>query len=267
MNHKFFVLFCLYTTLCGLISISLITRSFIHCGAPQHSSPSERDAGIHPHYPFPGCDQFYSGEGMALLMLTCLFTLFTSCMLVDQWDAVWTGVSKIDQMQSRRQKEQTEEAERVRRVVNERNGDSPEVPSSSPPNNNTNSLVEPPNQDFNEIFGGSGTGIRLDWFLPTAVVFRRDAIDQVRGYVMVKTASSTEGGVDEGGDEGGDIEQGGSSAISLSQIHVNTLTSSSTPSNADEIDDESGSGAGGGGETEKDGLLNRSNGTRINAKT
>ena len=102
-----------------------------------------------------------SGNGMdyiyvSLLVLEAiLFGMFTACMITDQWPGVTTGVSQIDKLKGE-------------------DGSKSEA-----------------SHDFNEIFGGD-RGVTLEWFLPVGFHFPESIKDEVFGYCVPCSSSSTE---------------------------------------------------------------------------
>ncbi|CAN0331572.1 unnamed protein product, partial [Discosporangium mesarthrocarpum] len=79
-----------------------------------------------------------------LVLEAILFGMFTMCMVMDQWEVVATNQTQIDRLKG-------------------------EVHTA-------------PVVDINEVFGGGGRRFRIDWLLPTKVVFPADVWEEVMGY-------------------------------------------------------------------------------------
>mmetsp|Transcript_9984 Transcript_9984/g.14128 ORF Transcript_9984/g.14128 Transcript_9984/m.14128 type:complete len:381 (+) Transcript_9984:119-1261(+) len=86
-NHKYFLLFIFYTFLSCLYSIILVTVRFFQCMSANQSKEM--------HCLDRPSDLLYL---MFLTMESILFGLFTSCMILDQWDVVLTNVTHIDRL-------------------------------------------------------------------------------------------------------------------------------------------------------------------------
>mmetsp|Transcript_10715 Transcript_10715/g.22264 ORF Transcript_10715/g.22264 Transcript_10715/m.22264 type:complete len:396 (+) Transcript_10715:109-1296(+) len=149
MNHKFFVLFVGYTMTSCLCSLLLIGIRTIYCGSP---SPlfNEKESDL---LECKGWNESYLG--LALLIVSLVFFLFTSIMFFDQIEAIKTNVSKIARMQMSVGRGGTELA----RVTDE----------------------------FNEMFGGESNQIAWHWFLPLAVAFPNGMKKVVLGYEWDET--------------------------------------------------------------------------------
>jgi len=89
-NHKFFLLFIFYTCISCAYSMSLILARFFNC------------VGSHSHHrrDGPHCldEPVHLLNIVGLVVESLLFGLFTCCMMVDQWEAVTTGVTHIDRL-------------------------------------------------------------------------------------------------------------------------------------------------------------------------
>lgn len=166
MNHKFFVLFVGYTMTSCLISICLMILRTIRCGLP---SPLLFN-GVNGESPAEckGWNETYAG--IALLVVSVVFFLFTSCMLFEQIDAIKTNTSKIARMKMSVGHAGTE----LRRVT----------------------------EEFNEMFGGDSNEVALHWFLPTRVEFPDGMKKVVLGYDWDETFDAVPY------QEPGDIESG-----------------------------------------------------------
>ncbi|KAL7546859.1 hypothetical protein ACHAWF_010190, partial [Thalassiosira exigua] len=148
-NHKFFILFILYTFLTSIVSFALILMRVIRCeyyvppGATARSVEAQRE-----HH----CNSNHSTVVFVLGVITVLFFFFTFCMLLEQTEAVSTNVSKIARMKTRA------------------------------------GMVERPDEyapvatEFNEVFGGTSPNPTWRWFLPLEVKFPEWAADNVLGY-------------------------------------------------------------------------------------
>merc|ERR1719437_200088 len=94
MNHKFFVLFVGYTMTSCLVSLSLIGLRTYSCGGP---SPFFHEETTKDNESW--CTQWNESYfGLALLIISVIFFLFTSCMLLEQIAAIKTNTSKIARM-------------------------------------------------------------------------------------------------------------------------------------------------------------------------
>lgn len=179
MNHKFFILFILYTFLTAIISLCLILIKFIRCGMPVPQSNNVSQDVNNPlqnavdlYYKEHqqqydniflnsdegtkiGCDAMMNSDSMIistlLVIVTILFFFFTCCMLMEQGEAVDTNMSKIARMKTRAG---ISNADEYRPVATE----------------------------FNEVFGGEHPTLSWHWFLPLPVKFPEWAHDNVMGY-------------------------------------------------------------------------------------
>lgn len=87
-NHKYFLLFILYTFFSCTYSMFLVILRFTYClrGGMNHADP-------------PCLDDPANLVGIiALVVESMLFGLFTLCMMADQWDVVLTNVTHIDRL-------------------------------------------------------------------------------------------------------------------------------------------------------------------------
>lgn len=169
MNHKFFILFILYTFLTAVVSLTLILVRVVRCGfytepsTGGHNSTGFNNAVGHrsfflgdtpattEEHVYPGCDSLQSPVVGALAVVTVLFFFFTCCMLLEQGEAVDTNMSKIARMKMRSGMAQPGE-------------------------------YSPVASDFNEVFGGEYPKISWHWFLPLPVRFPDGAHEEVLGY-------------------------------------------------------------------------------------
>lgn len=148
-NHKFFLLFVFYTFLSCMYSLFLLILRLMVC--------SRNDADLCLDDP----SQLISLIGLTIESL--LFGLFTSCMMVDQWDVVTTNLTHIDRL-----KGETFFMEQYQERMNKKG---PRV---------------------NEVFGIGKTGrllmanaanFRSDWLSPfVRVVFPDSIHDEIMGF-------------------------------------------------------------------------------------
>jgi hypothetical protein len=189
MNHKFFILFILYTFLTAIVSLALILIKFIRCGisgglsVQQSNNVSQQvnktlqyvvDSYYEEHQQeqqqqqydnmflnsgeqanHPGCETMTNSDSVIiftlLVIVTILFFFFTCCMLIEQGEAVDTNMSKIARMKTRAGLSNADE-------------------------------YRPVATEFNEIFGGEHPTLSWHWFLPLPVRFPEWARDNVLGY-------------------------------------------------------------------------------------
>lgn len=178
MNHKFFILFILYTFLTAVVSLTLILVRVVRCGF--YTEPSKGghnytgfddpdgdrsfflgdSPGNTQEHVYPGCDTLQNPVVGALAVVTVLFFFFTCCMLLEQGEAVDTNMSKIARMKMRSGMAQPGE-------------------------------YAPVATEFNEVFGGEHPTISWHWFLPLPVRFPEWARENVLGYEWDLTFDST----------------------------------------------------------------------------
>jgi len=149
LNHKFFLLFILYTCCTSVLSLIFLIIHSIRCGFyisetessqdEDSLSASDEEGGDEIHK-YPGCtnESLYSPQVIILLILSITFLIFTGCMLFEQIDAIESNTSKIARL-----KMKMGGGQELKRVTSE----------------------------FNEMFGGSSPRIALHWFLPTKIQF------------------------------------------------------------------------------------------------
>lgn len=89
-NHKFFLLFIFYTFISCMFSLVLLVWKFCSC----YVATGYMNAGTTACIDDP--KQLIALIG--LLVEAILFGLFTSCMMVDQWDVVTTNLTHIDRL-------------------------------------------------------------------------------------------------------------------------------------------------------------------------
>jgi len=147
MNHKFFVLFVGYTMASCLFSLCILGIRTRQCGVPSLLLPEKKETAAEKE----GCvrwDESYAG--LALLVVSVVFFLFTSCMLAEQIEAIKTNTSKIARMKMSVGVAGTE----LKRVT----------------------------EEFNEMFGGDYNRVAMHWFIPTAIEFPNGMKKVVLGY-------------------------------------------------------------------------------------
>lgn len=152
LNHKFFVLFIFYTCLSSLLSILLLFMRFIRCASKTSIDEEGDDDGSHSAtYTYPGCETIDSSPVIILTIISVSFTVFTCCMLFEQWDAIESNQSKIAKL----------------KVAMGRGG----------------SELDRVANDVNELFGGTHPHPAWHWFLPTKVWFRSERkLEAILGY-------------------------------------------------------------------------------------
>jgi len=170
MNHKFFILFILYTFLTAIVSLALLFIRVIRCGfyitkaESGHDNSTQQytndDSLDHHNYKYLGCDNISSPMVGGLAIVTVLFFFFTCCMLLEQGEAVDTNMSKIARMKTR--------------AGLAENGE-----------------YAPVATEFNEVFGGEYPTMSWHWFLPLPVRFPEWARDNIMGYEWDLTFPST----------------------------------------------------------------------------
>jgi hypothetical protein len=156
MNHKFFLLFLLYTFLCCASAIPIIVMKFIKCNSEVDYNPDNMNQRVSM---YTGCQRLLSPPVMALVVATILFFFFTVCMLGDQYLSVTQNVSKIARMKINRSRDDAaENGDELGRVAN----------------------------DFNEMFGTNGEaarpGFQWHWLVPSEVKFPPEMHDEIMGY-------------------------------------------------------------------------------------
>mmetsp|Transcript_25947 Transcript_25947/g.36561 ORF Transcript_25947/g.36561 Transcript_25947/m.36561 type:complete len:463 (+) Transcript_25947:244-1632(+) len=188
-NHKFFVLFIGYTLCTSVLSLFLIFVRLVQCGYVETSSDSDDTASTAAGNSIPynsthtndsedsvedssrvffrflesstdGCDRVYNDNLLIILLaVSVLFMLFTSCMLLEQIEAIQSNTGKIARMKLKVGKGGTE----LQRVT----------------------------KDFNEMFGGNSPNVALHWFLPLPVRFPKGMRTVVVGYDYDETSKGS----------------------------------------------------------------------------
>mmetsp|Transcript_14677 Transcript_14677/g.31298 ORF Transcript_14677/g.31298 Transcript_14677/m.31298 type:complete len:366 (+) Transcript_14677:190-1287(+) len=161
-NHKFFVLFVGYTMASCLFSIFLMILRTLYCGYPspllhQAQGKTDENETLEDKPECIGWNESYFG--LALLVISVVFFLFTSCMFVEQIDAIKTNASKIARMKMRVGQAGTE----LSRVT----------------------------EEFNEMFGGHSNEVAWHWLIPIAVEFPNGMEKIVLGYEWDETFDAT----------------------------------------------------------------------------
>lgn len=92
-NHKYFLLFVLYTFISCTYAVSLVVLRFFSC---LHTIDK------HHHHRHDGTSCLDQPTHLivliGLLVESMLFGTFTACMMIDQWDVVLTNVTHIDKL-------------------------------------------------------------------------------------------------------------------------------------------------------------------------
>ena len=131
---------------------------FVRCSAKTYDE--EDDAGSASRdasweYTYSGCDEINAPPVVFLTVISVCFTVFTCCMLFEQWDAIESNQSKIAKMKVAMGRGGTE----LDRVAT----------------------------DVNEMFGGVHPYPTWHWFLPTKVSFRsKRKLEAILGYEFRK---------------------------------------------------------------------------------
>ena len=148
-NHKFFILFILYTFLLCSYALVILFSLALHAGPRPYRSGRRRHGDLAAQVAETGepsaLPRFEVAKlsTIAVTFAALLFGLFTACMLGDQWSVLRTNVAKIDRLKG----EETECA-----------------------------------SDVNEVFGGRSRGFRVDWLVPTKPLFPASVHDDIMGY-------------------------------------------------------------------------------------
>lgn len=196
-NHKFFVLFVGYTMTSCLISIFLMILRTNSCGYPspllhQVTGKVEQNATAGDSAECTGWNESYLG--LALLIISVVFFLFTCCMFVEQIEAIKTNASKIARMKMSVGQAGTE----LSRVT----------------------------EEFNEMFGGVNNRVALHWFIPHPVEFPNGMDKIVLGYEWDETFDA----VPYQEPNQVDLEVGSSSSSTASRIELTTVPSTGVSS-------------------------------------
>lgn len=197
-NHKFFILFILYSCLTCVTSLILTTVTYFRCEAAvleggKTLPPTELDVTIidwkRAAFSLVGdvttaptttpesssafdadplsasCTAIVSVEALVLFVLSILFLLFTLSMLVEQYDAMKSNISKIA------------------RLIIKRDG-----------SNVITDGYDRVSTKFNEIFGGDDANFAWHWLLPIPVWFPDGMHDQVMGFTYDRPDDDDDGG-------------------------------------------------------------------------
>jgi hypothetical protein len=183
MNHKFFVLFVGYTMASCLFSLCLLGMRTIQCGPPSPLLPGKKETAAEQDC--TAWDESYSG--LALLVVSVVFFLFTSCMLAEQIEAIKTNTSKIARMKMSVGVAGTE----LKRVT----------------------------EEFNEMFGGDSNRVAMHWFIPTPIEFPNGMKKVVMGYDWDETFDA----LPYQQPNSGDIETGSLNSVTCSRIELTTV--------------------------------------------
>eukprot|EP00560_Eucampia_antarctica_P002670 CAMPEP_0197832756 /NCGR_PEP_ID=MMETSP1437-20131217/16059_1 /TAXON_ID=49252 ORGANISM="Eucampia antarctica, Strain CCMP1452" /NCGR_SAMPLE_ID=MMETSP1437 /ASSEMBLY_ACC=CAM_ASM_001096 /LENGTH=405 /DNA_ID=CAMNT_0043436325 /DNA_START=80 /DNA_END=1297 /DNA_ORIENTATION=- len=187
LNHKFFVLFILYTFLAAIACMTMLVFIGMDCHdftTKSVNSPTPAPSLINLGYqnmiddnnrftlrsssnslisrvamslplseqqPIPLCNKTNSGLNVALCVISVIFVIFTSCMLVENYDTIQSNTGKIARMKIKAGFGGTE--------------------------------LSPVSENYNEMFGGKTQRVSWHWFVPTPVTFPEGMGDQILGYV------------------------------------------------------------------------------------
>jgi hypothetical protein len=198
MNHKFFVQFVGYTMTSCFFSLCLIGIRTLYCGPPSPLLDGFRKGGKEK----PDVEEFCTGwnesfAGLILLIISVVFFLFTSCMFVEQIEAIKTNASKIARMKMSVGLGGTE----LQRVT----------------------------EEFNEMFGGDSNRVALHWFIPTPIEFPQGMKKAVLGYDWDETFDALPY------QENGDVETGSTRSAAGTNLEL-TSVSSAASSNMNQDD-------------------------------
>ena len=187
MNHKFFVLFVGYTMASCFFSLCLIGLRTLYCGPPSPLLAARKGENENLEHvdECNGWNESYLG--LILLIISIVFFLFTSCMLVEQIEAIKTNASKIARMKMRVGQAGTE----LSRVT----------------------------EEFNEMFGGDSNQVAPHWFIPIPIEFPNGMKKAVLGFEWDETFDAAPYQEP----NSGDIETGASNSSPGSKIELTTV--------------------------------------------
>lgn len=179
LNHKYFVLFIFYTFLASIAVFTMLTSVAIDCQyfAPDkpknatipvstgsnlryrlleqvNEDASDGSLGLILGGPFTKkkCSPVITGLNYALLIIACIFLIFTSCMLIENYDTIQSNTGKIARMKIKAGFGGTE--------------------------------LSPISENYNEMFGGRTRRVSWHWFIPISIKFADDVMrDQILGYI------------------------------------------------------------------------------------
>lgn len=195
-NHKFFVLFVGYTMASCLFSICLMVLRTMYCGYPSPLLPTRNIEAPEHKAECEGWNESYMG--LALLVISVVFFLFTSCMFAEQIEAIKTNASKIARMKMSVGQAGTE----LSRVT----------------------------EEFNEMFGGDSNQVAWHWFLPIAVEFPNGMRNVVLGYEWDETFDA----IPYQEPNSGDVETGSTSSQG-NRIELTSVRSTATQNAGDSL--------------------------------
>jgi len=187
MNHKFFVLFVGYTMASCLFSLCLIGLRTLYCGSPSPLLPRKKMENETPEQKNECAGWNESYLGLALLVVSVVFFLFTSCMFAEQIEAIKTNASKIARMKMSVGRAGTE----LSRVT----------------------------EEFNEMFGGVSNHVAMHWLIPIPIEFPNGMTKIVLGYEWDETFDA----VPYEELDSGDLETGASNSVTRSRIELTTV--------------------------------------------
>ena len=152
-NHKYFLLFVMYTFMSCTYSMMLVVMRFALCMQNTKAHHGSHGGGHHLHHSSytPCLDQpTHLINILGLVVESVLFGLFTSCMMFDQWDVVMSNLTHIDRLK----------------------GD-----------HGTMSRVAGPAEVFGLATRGNHSACRLDWISPfRKVCFPANLQNEIMGY-------------------------------------------------------------------------------------
>jgi palmitoyltransferase len=133
-NHKFFLLFLLYVFSMSVYALAVIGWRFWSCMQPGAACDTTAGTGV---------------AILAVVVIAVLFGLFTCCLGADQVNVVLTNQTQIDRMKG---------------------------PGHGPASAADQEVDDRKRvwHNLSEVFGGDAAreGVRLAWFLPTAITYR-----------------------------------------------------------------------------------------------
>lgn len=171
------------------------------------------------------CDRTHGGIHVALFIICFIFIIFTSCMLIENYDTIQSNTGKIARMKIKAGFGGAE--------------------------------LSPVSENYNEMFGGKTRHMSWHWFLPTPVTFPEGMREQILGYTWkeewsygpyreatcapVTTTANNRNNDNNNTNTNNDVELGQSltantttastknNIIQPSPLHLPTETSSSSP--------------------------------------
>lgn len=163
-NHKFFLLFILYTCLSCVYALGLLGVRLFQCSlmGPREKCLSDPAHLIHL---------------VGLITESVMFGLFTCCMICDQWTVVTTNVTNIDRLKESRMRHDSG----VDMIYN-----SPYLQKlADDVRKNEFMSLAPKKSDsaINEVFGGKSRGFQLRWISPFhKAEYPETSRDEIMGF-------------------------------------------------------------------------------------